>query len=349
MAISSGVNPNLAWLSANGMLIPVLEGSAEQMASRESSTFSATVPINFPGALGALSTLGENESGVIVQSSSGPTPLVMGEIDSVEFKFGESGTITASGRCKSVKLHAKKSSQKWVNKKTTEIVQDVAGQAGLGTAIDSGTAMAGKIVNIDHAKMTDGISLAAVIHKLAMQDGARWWVDPQGTLHYKIGPSGGGYSLNYFPGPPESADFFELTVKRNVQAGKGAKVTVKSWHPKDKKVNQATATAGGTGGGGTPLEYNYHIPNLKQDQAQQHAESRANAVARQEITIHARCVGDPSIDVGTGLNLSGTGAFDGPYDMESVHHSFGMSGHTMEITAKTPSQSGGGGGGGAGA
>jgi hypothetical protein len=335
MAISSGVAPHLAWLSVNGAMFPVQSGSAEQAATRSSSTFSAEIPLQYPGALDTLATLSDNTASVIVMSHGVTAPLVTGEIDSVDIKFIE-GMISVHGRCKSAKLHEKKSSEKWVNKKTGQVVQDLASRAGLSVQADPGLLNAGKFVNIDWARVTDGISFASVIHKMAELDGARWWTDASGNLQYRyVNSPAGIYTLNYSPGPPISADFFTLTVKFNIQAAKQQKVTVKSWHPKQKKVNQGQASAGGSGG---PVEYNYHIPNLTPEQAQQYAKSKAAEHARHAYTLNAHCVGDPSIDVAMALALSGTGYFDGQYQIDSVHHHFGNSGHDMEISAKTPGQ-----------
>ena len=272
MAVTQGVAPHRAWVSINGLQVPCLRGTAEQCSTRQSSTFSADVPLNYPGVIGAISGLGDNSSSVSVESVAGSGTLVSGEIDTVTAKYIE-GIVTVKGRDGSAKLHEMKSAEKWTNRKTGDIVQDLAGRAGLGFAGDPGIMMAGKYVNIDWAKLTDGISFAGVIQKCCEIDAARWWCDGNNTLHY-VYQSGatGNYQLNYDPGPPIVADFLHLSVKRNIQAGKTINVTVKSWHPKQKQVNQYTATQGGNGG---PVQYSYHIPNLTKERVQKHAESRA--------------------------------------------------------------------------
>ena len=346
MALSSGVAPHRAWLSVNGFLIPVISGSAEQNGTRRSSTFSATVPLNYPGAAAALAAIGDNQSGVIVENVAGAGPLVMGEIDSTDFHYGQNGTIVATGRCNSVKLHNKKINKKWTDQPTTQVVQDVASMCGLGCQTSGGGMIAGKECSQEHAKMADGETGASIITKCAEQDNARWWVDPFSVLHYDIDPQGGGgFSIHYDPGPPERADFFTLSIKRNVQAGKQIKVTINSWHTKDKKVNSGEGQAGGNGG---PVEYLYNIPGLKQGEPQQRAQNKAKEINRHEITVHVKCVGDPTINVDSGLLVSGT-HFDGAYIIDSIHHTFGMGGYTMSITARNSrSGSGGGGGGGGG-
>ncbi len=200
--------------------------------------------------------------------------------------------------------------------------------------------MAGKQLVQDFVKLSDGISFAAVIHKIAELDGARWWVK-DGTLFYRsLSDLSSVYTINWqrpTPGGPMRSDALDLRIRRNVQAGKSIEVTVKSWHPKQKQVNEGKATVGGNGG---PIKYEYHIPNLLQSHADQHAKSKANDHARHGASVSARCVGDPGIDVAMGLQLSGTGVFDRTYEMDSVHHTFGMQGHTMTINAKLPTKSG---------
>jgi hypothetical protein len=331
MAVSSGVGQHAAWLTVNGATFPLESGSVEQSKTRSSSTFHGELPLGYPGALAALGGLGENSAAVTVLCRGAAVPLIVGEVDSVVAKFGDAGLISVSGRCKSAKLHQKKTSDKWINRKPGEIVQELASKAGLSVQADPGLMKAGKFVNIDWTKITNGIPLAAAIHKLAEMDGAKWWCDKTGTLHYSYaGATGGVYTVSYSPGPPITADFLSLTATRNVQAAKGAKVTVKSWHPKDKKVNKGEASAGGGG-----LEYEYQLPNLKPEQAQQHAKSKAKEHARHAVTISAHVVGDPAIDVAMTLAVMGTGAFDGGYEIDAIHHNFGMGGYTMEITAKT--------------
>lgn len=332
MAISQGVAPHRAWLSVNGFLIPVLHGSAEQHGTRRSSTFSATIPLNYPGAAGACAALGDNNSGVIVENLAGSGPLVMGEIDTTDFHYGQTGTIVVSGRCNSVKLHNKKINKKWSDQPTTSIVQDVAGMCGLGCSTSGGGGMtAGKQLDQQHDKIVDGETGASIISKLAEQDNARWWVDPFSVLHYDIDPQGGGgYSVHYDRGPYERADFFTLSIKRNVQAGKQIKVTINSWHTKDKKMNSGEGQAGGNGG---PIDYQFNIPGLKQGEPQQRAQNKAKEINRHEITVVAKVVGDPTITVESGLSVSGTD-FDGSYIIDSIHHVFGMGGYTMTITAR---------------
>jgi phage protein D len=334
MALSSGAGPHSAWLTVNGATFPLEHGSVEQHATRKTSTFSAAIPMSFPGAEATLATLGDNETTVTVLTRGNQATLFTGEIDTVEFGY-IGRIIRVTGRDKSAKLHENKTSEKWQNKKGSDIVQDLAGRIGLSVQLDSSALMAGKQLEQDYVRLSDNTSFAYVIHKLAQFDGARWWVDQNGTLQYRIGNSPAGiYTINYVPATsgPIASDATVLQVRRNVQAGKTIKVKVKSWHPKKKEIFEYESNVEGNGG---PINHSYHVPNLLQDHVQQYAKSRADEIARHEVTIHATVVGDPSVNVAMGLQLTGTGFWDQQYEMDTVHHEFGMSGHRTSITARS--------------
>jgi len=333
MAITSGAGPHFSFLNVNGTW-PVEHGSVEQHATRKSSTFSAAIPMSFPGALETFAELGDNDATVTVSTRGITGTLFTGEIDAVSFDL-INRVIRASGRDKAAKLHENMTSEKWLNKKGSDIVTDLAGRVGLRVNADSSGLLAGKLLQQDYVRLSDNVSFAYVIHKLAEFDGARWFVDTLGTLHYlSSGNPLGMYTLNYAAvGNSVVSDCLSLSVTRNIQAGKNIKVTVKSWHPKDKEVHSYTSNVEGSGG---PLNYNYHIPNLKQDHVEKHAKSRADEIARHALRVTATVAGDPTVSAGMGLILNGTGFWDQQYEIDTVHHDIGMSGHRTNITARAP-------------
>ena len=331
MAISSGVNKHRAWVTVNGLIFPVSAGSAEQNATRRSSTFAGQIPLGYTGADLFFSTLDTNGATISVLTGGAQQDLVAGEIDNVSFDY-IGGMISFHGRCKSAKLHAQKTAEKWINKKPHEIVKDLAGRVGLKVDIDQSSLQAGRFVQIDWSKLTDNISFMTAIHKMAEFMGARWWVDAKGVLHVKATDNPQGfYTLNYAPGTPKRADFLGLTITRNIQAGKPIKVNVKSFHAGQKKTYVGSYSIGGAG---DTAEYNYHLPGHSQDHADQHARTKCKEHARHELQLSATLTGDPMIDVAMKLQLNGTPFAQG-FDMDCVHHTFGMSGHSMVISAKS--------------
>jgi hypothetical protein len=333
MAITSGAGPHLAWLTVNGTTLPIENGSVSQNAKRKTSSFSAVIPMSYPGAAATLASLGDNEATVKVSTRGAEATLITGEVDVTNFDFiGRS--IQVSGRDKSAKLHDNKTSEKWLNKKPSEIVQDLIGRVGLSGNITASALMAGKKLEQDFVHLSDNVSFAYIIHKLSQFDGARWWIDAQGQFNYlPLGSQQGVYSIQINQnGEPIRSDCMVLRVSRNIQAGKTISTTVKSWHPKKKQVFGHQAQIAGNGG---PVNYNYHMPSMLQDHVTKHARSQAAEKARHELTVQATVAGDPSAQAGMGLQLSGSTYFDQVFDIDTVHHEIGMGGHTTSITARS--------------
>jgi hypothetical protein len=333
MAISSGAGPHFAYLSVGGSQFPIENGTVTQQRTKESSTFHVAIPLSYPGAEATLATTDGSDATITVISRGQSGTLLTGEADNATFDL-IGRTIRVTGRDKAHKLHGKKTSEKWINKTGSEIVQDLAGRAGLKVQIEGEGIQAGKLLEQDWVRLSDNVSFAYVISKLAELDGARWWVDKTGTFHYQSNNNqSGSYTLNIRDANGQvSADFMQLHVHRNIQAGKPIEVKVNSWHPKDKKVYKGEKSLGGVG---EKQEYHYTLPNLKQDHVDKYAESKAAEHGRHELMISATVVGDPSIDVAMALVLNGSGYFDQSYEMDCITHSFGMHGHKMTITARS--------------
>lgn len=328
MAVNQGAAPHFAFI--NG--VPIIGGTVEQKATRKSSEFNCTVAMSSPGA---TSLRGGTGASVSVENVAGSGTLITGKIDLAEFDYVKR-EVVVRGRDESAALHDTKVSKQWKNQKGSEIVQQLAGQAGLSVSADSSPLMAGKRVNQDYVKLADNISPANVIHQLAQFDGARWWVK-NGTFFYRqFGNTEGSYPVNYFSdGQHVISDCLELQVIENGPASSGGNVKVNSWHPKSKQAFNGNAQISSNAGeGGGQSNYNIHIPNLLQDHADQYAKSIAKEIGRNALTIIATVIGDPTIDVGMALQVNGTD-FAGSYEIEGITHMFGMRGYTMRIVAKS--------------
>ncbi len=333
MAITSGVRAPRAQVTIGGQSFGVLSARVNQEATRRSSTMEASCALNsFPGGDAFFAGLSDNSGSISIDG----IPLVTGEWDAWRIGYGET-IVQMSGRDSSISLHERKSSEKFNNQKRSEIVNTIAQRNGLQAQVAQANLMAGKLFQIDWAKLTDGVSDAAILHKLAELSGARWWVK-NGTLYFKgKGDITSSYIVRYQAGDPgpSSGDFLSLHLGINCQAGKTISVNVKSWHQKKKQTISSTKTV--KGHIGKTLTYNYRSPGLEQDHADDLAMNKANEAARHEIELQLNLVGDPSIDVGMGLQLIGT-AFAQTYEMDHVCHDIGEYGYTMHITAKSARQ-----------
>ncbi|MBR0693685.1 phage late control D family protein [Bradyrhizobium lablabi] len=334
MAISSGVGPHAAWLNVAGGQFPIEHGNVEQTADRKTSSFSGVIPMALNGARATFAGLAAGtEASVIVMTRGQTATLITGELDEVGFDY-IARTIRFRGRDKSSKLHENNTSEKWLNKKPSEIVQDLIGRVGLSGNVAASLVKAGKQLQQDFVKLSENNTFARIIHEMARLDGARWWVDPQGQFHYQpIGSPEGVYSITINQEiEPISADCVELRVLHNLQAARPVAVTVRGWHPKKRQIFSYTSNVEGKG---PKLSYFYQVPTLTEDHARRHAKSEATEKARHELLVHATVVGDPSVQAGMGLQLNGTD-FDQTYDIDHVSHDFGMSGHRTHISARSP-------------
>lgn len=334
MAISSGVGPHAAWLNFSGESFPIEHGNVSQSAENKTATFAGVIPLSLFGAREAFTNLVAGVEATITVQARGQTgTLVTGEIDKYGFDY-IGRKIHFTGRDKSAKLHEETSSEKWLNKKPSEIVQDLAGRAGLSTGkVSKSSVQAGKQLEKDYVKLSQGNTFAKVIQEMARIDGARWWVDPQGQFHYTTDDSDvNSYSINVNEaGKSVSSDCEHLVISTDVQAGRPTEVTVKGYHPKKRETVSSVSNVQGKG---PKRSFTYHVPTIDMERALRHSKSEAANKCRHEITASVTIVGDPSVHAGMKLQLNGTD-FDQSLDIDTAHHDFGMSGYKTHITAKS--------------
>jgi hypothetical protein len=123
-----------------------------------------------------------------------------------------------------------------------------------------------------------------------------------------------------------------MNILLNLQAAKTIEVNVDSWNQKKKQTFTSQKKLLGFTGA-KPLVYNYRTPGMEQDHVDDLAENKVAEHSRHEVEVHVHLVGDPSIDIGMGLQLVGT-AFAQTYEMDQICHNISEHGYTMEITAK---------------
>jgi hypothetical protein len=328
MAIVSGVRAPRAQVMIGGQSFNVKSARVNQEATRKSSTMSAECALNsFPGGDAFFAGLSDNKGSISIDGE----PLCTGEWNSVHIGY-DSTLVELQGQDDSTSLHQKKSSEKFNNQTRSDIVNKVAQRNNLNAQVDSLPLLAGKLFQIDWAKLTDGVSDAAIIHKIAELSGARWWVK-SGTLYFKgKDDKASNYTVHYQAGEPSSGDFIRLGIMLNLQAAKSLEVNGESWHQKKKQTFKSQKKL--LGFINPPLVYNYRTPGMEQDHLEDLITNKAVELARHEVEIHALLVGDPSIDIGMGLQLVGT-AFAQTYEMDQICHEIGPHGYTMDITAKS--------------
>lgn len=333
MAISSGVGPHAAWLVCNGTW-PIEHGTASLSATRKTSSFSGVVPMAWPGASAAFAAMQAGMgASILVMARGAMSTVITGQMDQVDFDYIPGRVLRFTGRDNSAALHENVTSEQWLNKKPSDIVQDLAGRVGLSGNIASSAIMAGKQLQQDYVKLSENSTFAQVIQEMARLDGAKWWVDAQGNFNYApLGSTQGTYSITINQsGEPISADCLELKIKHNLQAGRPVAVTASGWHAKKRQIFTYTSNVEGNG---PTRKYNYQVPTATQDRVTKAAKSEATEKSRHEFEAMATVVGDTSVSAGMGLSVSGTD-FDQTFEIDNVQHEFGMSGFRTHITARS--------------
>jgi phage protein D len=337
--ITTGVRRIGCWISIGREFIPVEKGSATQNRTKKTSSFTASfgldgLPPGIDESYLANTTPLPAQLYVATQPNGGDRNLLVdGELTDVDIDY-VTRTVSVGGQDKSADLHATKTSEKFQNQKGSDIVTMLASRIGLTAVVDASLLLAGKLFQIDFAKMTDGISYAALMHKLAEFDGAYWYVKGSQLFYKQAGASSGSYVVTYAPptGGPAQGDFLRLTIKRRVPLSKDIEVTVSTWNTKQKKAFTSTKVVKGQGG---TTRYGYKTQELTKDRTDQHASSAALDHARHEIALSIEMAGDPAIDITQKLTLRGT-AYAQDYDMDSIQHEFSYGGgYTMSIEAKS--------------
>lgn len=264
--------------------------------------------------------------------------LIEGEVDHLSYE-PDKATITLSGRDYTSRLQDKKSSLKHQNMKSSDIVSNLAGNAGLTPVVTPTQLKSGKYYQIDHARLTDQTSDWDLIQYLSREENYITYVkgnelhfEPQGTgkqTPYVIDLTTPGYSTT---DPTAQSNTVRMELTRNFVIGKGAKVAVNSWNLKSKKNVSSTATAQGTG---TPLNFNYTFPNLSPEQAKKRASSKLHDIMQHEFTINVVMPADNLLTPQIPVQLIGTNSeFDQIYYVKSVTREMAFNqGYAMRIEA----------------
>lgn len=269
--------------------------------------------------------------------------MITGQMDCPEICW-EQNTIQVSGRDKSASLTEKKRNQKYLNKKSSDIVRDIAKDHGLEAQASAGSDNTGQKYDKDTAHLVLNRSDFETMSDLAEREGFRWYVDGKTLFFEPDDQSNGSFSVFWKPPSPESfavANVLNLRTSRNMTAARQQKHTVRSWHHKDKKVYEGTAE-GGSGESGEPVEYEHHHNGYNQEQVTRLAKARLKNSARHNMCVSVTMPGDLSADVRQTLNLSGTGTiFDSTYDIDEADFEISWgSAFVMHLTAKSAGSGG---------
>lgn len=327
------VKPFSAFLSANGSQTPLMSFSVHQSKTKHGDTFKADSAFDMLSQGVAWWTTQKN---IDVQIIVNGTKIFDGVIDHTDYDWSQC-KIDFSGRDKGSALMDKTTSQKFLNQTPSQIVQTMAGAAGVSSNVDTPGGMAGTIYTTDMAKITNRGSQWSAVNELADLFGMNTYMTG-GTLYFKNSPESLPlYPINYTrqaPGVPTSNAVI-LKTSRNHILGRPVTTNVHSHNHKKKTVVTATVNKSGSG---APLIYNHVTrPGLTQDQATRIANKKHAEVTQHEYVLDGLEIpGDEALTPLFMVSLSGTGtAFDQTYAIASVDHEGKYDGgYTCKIDCK---------------
>ncbi len=184
----------------------------------------------------------EVTAAVVVSGGAAAGSLLFeGELDSIHISADQT-EVKISARDKSQRPIQSKGTRAHKNKTARDIVGEIAGRHGLTPVFGSSVpaSKAGKIYNLDWAKLDDQHSDWTVIRHLADREGMVAYVQ-KGKLHFEELDAGtqGSFAVRYVPPTPasmaQSNNVAKLSFDINLEAGKSHKVGVHSHHSKTKK------------------------------------------------------------------------------------------------------------------
>lgn len=254
-----------------------------------------------------------------------PSPVFMGKFKVDEWtKSGPSATIRISAKSADVTAAIKGHKTRSFDGKTVQqIVSQVAGDNGLGTAVDSSIGSR-QVEHIDQHNESD----MAFLTRLAGRQGATFKVADGKVIFAKKGsttlPSGNTKP----PVTLKPADVSTWSITQSERGGQ--KSVVCYWH--DYSKNKRTKV---TSGSGKPAFRDKKVYRT-QAEAQAAADGKLGELTRGKRSGQLEMPGNPNIFAEGVVNLNGFDSdADGSYFAKTVSHNFSSGGYRTSVTLET--------------
>lgn len=254
-------------------------------------------------------------------------PLIYGQVDDVEADL-VGRTLTLSGRDLSARFLDAKTTERFQNLTSSQIVRQLAARHGLQASVQTTATLVGRYYEIEHARMTSEQSEWDLLTYLAQEEGFDLWVSGR-TLHF-LPPqpiAAPPYMLRWqepSSGRLPAANFTRMRTGRSLTLARDVLVKVSSWNQNREaavvtsfRVRQAHGLS--FAAGRTPQVYSFTIPNLTPDQALKFAQRKAEEITQHERLITVDLPADHLLTTRSIVQLSGTGtSWDQSYRVASV-------------------------------
>lgn len=274
--------------------------------------------------------------------------IFYGEVDEMDVNPIEN-RVLLRGRDLSLRLIESKTTEKYPNLTSSDIVKKLAEDKGIEVEVVPTEGKAGRFYNEEHITLSSERTLWDLICYLAQQEDYVVFLKGR-KLHFQPSPKADDsdpYIVQFRhkdeTRPTISGNFMQLQMKRSLTVAKDVIVTVSSWNSKQKKAFNTTAksakSARKQNKGGDAQTFSYTIPGLTKEQAIKRAEKILEDITRHEINLNFEMPADNLLDEASIIRLEGTGtSFDQIYFADHVVRSYStQQGYTMAVHAKNHS------------
>lgn len=266
--------------------------------------------------------------------------MLTGFVDTPAINFA-ARTCHIAGRDKSSLLLEKKTTEKWLNKTSSEVVKEIAGRVGLtADVIVPAADKVGLITADDYNRISEEDTLWNILCVLAEREHCAMFVKGDRLVFKPYDQLGGSDVTVTYQRPTRQSfadgTFTNLTAKRNLSIAKDVKVTVKTWQNRQKKAVMSAFRS--KGASTDKVDYSYTMPNATKEQLDKVAKNRLKDITNQERVLDLDIPGDVKITPENTLTLTGTNTkFDQSYIISTTSHEMSQeSGFRMKISTRSP-------------
>ena len=263
-----------------------------------------------------------------INRQGNPQRIFKGEIIGLECDAAAHGVPTLMIRAfnKAHRLHQGRRTRTFLNVKDSDLAQRIAGEAGLSAEVDDTSAMYEHVLQCNQTNW-EFLSLRAV------RAGCRLYSDGDKLYFKKVSKSGTGEIavkwgeelISFRPHTAATAQVNKVVVRGWDPTKKQeivAQVTISSANsaPQAGSSTKPETAAGAIGGSSSELVITDQ-PVYSQGEAQNIAQSVADAIAGDYLTAEGLCMGDPGLLPGKCLKVTNVGArFSGKYYVTATTH-----------------------------
>lgn len=353
-----------ALVKVNGIIAPALiQFSTDQNNYYRANSFEATFSLFYPGwENGEVNWKWWSEQETIeveIRAGYPPDPFSFTDTDLEEIFYGEvddldinpvDNRVLLRGRDLSLRLIESKTTEKYPNLSSSDIVKKLAEEEGIETEIVATDGKTGRFYNEEHTTLSSERTKWDLITFLAQQEGYIVFLKGR-KLHFQPAPKtddSDPYIVQWRARtdtvPPTIAgNFIELQMKRSLTVAKDVIVSVRSWESGSKKAVDTTVksskSARRQNRGGNAQTFSYTIPGLKKEQAIRRAEQILEEITRHEMNLNFTMPADNLLNESSIIRLEGTGtAYDQIYFADHIVRSYSTGqGYLMLVHAKNHS------------